>query len=134
MGLADALWGTSGGFDFKGQGLRRVDVSMQEAAYGRMEALRIAFENAHEPVLRQAYFCSIFVGIAMFPSHGQTADDLIVDADKALYDQRVLVAIVFAWPNAQQHQTLTAQVFQQLTPNSLQFHVERNPGKTLPCS
>jgi len=59
-----------------------------EIAWGRIEALRIAFESVTAKTLKHTFCCSLSAGIAVFPQHGRTDDALVRTADDALFQAK----------------------------------------------
>jgi diguanylate cyclase (GGDEF)-like protein len=57
----------------------------RDAAYVRVEQLRVAFERLRVQDGTLALQATISLGIAVFPQHGATSDELLRAADDALY-------------------------------------------------
>jgi diguanylate cyclase (GGDEF)-like protein len=58
------------------------------AALARTEQLRLAVENMVVNFEDQALRCTLSIGVASFPEHGSSIDEVISSADRALYQSK----------------------------------------------
>ena len=61
-----------------------------ESARGRAEHWRRMFAEMEVPVESGMLRCTLSVGIAIFPEHGDSAEDLLRNSDRALYLAKAL--------------------------------------------